>query len=147
VPFVVRRVTAAETRPLRQRILRPHQRVEQLVFAHDDDVETLHAAAFVGEVIVGTATIHPEPMPGDPSRRAWRLRGMATAPEVRRQGCGAALVDACMVHAVTRGGEIVWCNARATAAPFYDALGFERHGEPFELPEIGPHYLMTKRIV
>lgn len=144
--FVVRPATAAETRPLRQRILRPQQRVEELVYAHDDGVDTLHAAAFANGALVGTATVHPEAMLGGSAPGAWRLRGMATVPEMRRMGCGAALVKACIDHAAARGGVVVWCNARTSASPFYAALGFVAQGEEFELSGIGPHHVMTRRI-
>jgi GNAT superfamily N-acetyltransferase len=144
--FVLRPVAAAETRPLRQRILRPHQRVEDLVYAHDDAAATLHVGAFVGDAMVGTATVHPEAMPGGGADPAgdWRLRGMATVPEMRRQGVGAALVRRCIEHAVARGGRRLWCNARVSAAPFYAALGLETIGAPFDLKDIGPHYLMAR---
>ena len=145
-------ITAAGTRPLRQRILRPHQAVETLVYPHDDDADALHAGAFVGDALVGTATIHREPPPAshfpthalDPS--AWRLRGMATVPEIRRRGCGAALVAACLAHAEAQGGTLVWCHARVVATSFYAGLGFAAHGEPFDLPDLGPHYVMSKTI-
>ena len=144
-PLAVRPVTAAETRPLRQRILRPHQRPEQLVYPHDDAPETLHVAAFDGDAMVGTATIHLEPHPHTHAP-AWRLRGMAVVPELRRRGCGARLVDACIAHVRAHGGTLVWCNARVSAAPFYDSLGFVREGDAFELPEIGPHFLMKREL-
>jgi GNAT superfamily N-acetyltransferase len=150
--FVVEAITAAMTRPLRQAILRPHHAADTLVYPHDDDADTLHAGAFVGETLVGTATIHREPPPKshfpthalDPS--AWRLRGMAIADEMRRKGCGAALVAMCFAHAEERGGTLVWCNARVGAAPFYASLGFAPHGDAFDLPEIGAHYVMSKTI-
>jgi len=143
---VLRPVPAADTRPLRQRILRPHQRVEELVYAHDDDAATLHLGAFAGDAMVGTATVHPEPMPGagaDP-QGDWRLRGMATVPEMRRRGVGAALVRGCIAHVVAHGGCRLWCNARVSAAPFYAALAFSTIGLPFELKDIGPHYVMAR---
>ena len=144
--FVVRPVTAAETRPLRQRILRPQQSVEDLVYPHDYAVDTLHAAAFADGALVGTATVHPEAMPDGSAAYAWRIRGMATVPEMRRMGCGAALVQACIDHAAARSGLVVWCNARTSASAFYAALGFVAEGHEFELPGIGPHYVMTKRL-
>jgi GNAT superfamily N-acetyltransferase len=145
--FVLRRVAAADTRPLRQRILRPQQRAEQLVYPHDDDGGTLHVAAFVGDDLVGTATVHAEAAPDGSAANAWRLRGMATTPEMRRKGCGAALVRACLAHVAANGGDLVWCNARTSASAFYAALGFVAQGGEFELPGIGPHYVMMKRVV
>jgi hypothetical protein len=37
---------------------------------------------------------------------------------------------------------LAWCNARAGSFGFYERFGFRRDGEPFELPDIGPHYRM-----
>jgi GNAT superfamily N-acetyltransferase len=138
----LRRVTAAETRPLRQRILRPQQRVEDIVLPHDDDDETLHLGAFVDGVMIGIATVHIEPLPGTTDPRAWRLRGMATEPGVRRTGCGSKLVAGCVDHAKRNGATRMWCTARESAKGFYDALGFATLGDVFDIPDVGPHYVM-----
>lgn len=145
-PIEVRAISAAETRPLRQSVLRPTQRPDELVYAGDDDVETLHAGAFVEGRLAGIASICREPPPGERDAGAWRLRGMATTPERRRSGLGRRLLDACFAHVAARGGTRVWCNARVTAADFYLAYGFVVLGEPFELPHIGPHYLMWRAV-
>lgn len=143
---VLRPIAAADTRPLRQRILRPHQNIQELVYAHDDDAATLHLGAFVGDAMIGTATVHPEPMPGAGAcpKSDWRLRGMATVPEMRRRGVGAALVRGCVAHVVAHGGRRLWCNARVSAASFYAPLGFSTIGPPFDLKDIGPHHLMAR---
>ena len=60
----VRAVDAAAVRPLRQALLRPHQRVEELVYPGDDHPETLHVGAFRHGHLVGVATIVSRPMPG-----------------------------------------------------------------------------------
>jgi len=138
-------VTAAETRPLRQRVLRPHQRVEDVALAHDDDADALHLGAFVDGVMVGVATVHREPAPGTTDTSAWRLRGMATDPEVRRGGCGTKLVAGCVEHAKAHGATRMWCTAREGAKAFYDALGFTTVGERFDVPDLGPHYVMEVR--
>ena len=41
-------------------------------------------------------------------------------------------------------GEVVGCNASASACAFYAREGFSVEGEEFELPQIGPHFLMKK---
>ena len=40
------------------------------------------------------------------------------------------------------GARIVWCDAKVAAYGFCERYGFRRFGDPFELPDIGPHYLM-----
>jgi GNAT superfamily N-acetyltransferase len=139
---ILRRITAAEARPLRQRILRPHQRVEDVGFPHDEDDDTVHLGAFVDGTLVGIATVHREPFPGTKDARAWRLRGMATEPEVRGQGCGSKLVAGCVEHAKQHGASRFWCTARESAKRFYDVLGFATLGDKFEIPDVGPHYVM-----
>ena len=43
------------------------------------------------------------------------------------------------------GTEVLWCNARDSAAGFYDRLGFEVVGEGFVLPESGfAHHVMLR---
>jgi GNAT superfamily N-acetyltransferase len=137
-------LTAAEVRPLRRRVLRPHQAESELVYPGDDARDTLHAGIRADGALVGIATIAREPMPGCDAPDAWRVRGMATAPDARGQGHGAVLLEACLAHAAAHGGRLAWCNARTPAAGFYARHGFAVRGEEFVLPDIGPHLLMWR---
>jgi GNAT superfamily N-acetyltransferase len=140
----VRRVTAAETRPLRQAVLRPHQRADELVFPGDES--GAHFGGFLDGRMVTTASIFRARPPWEDDPLAWRLRGMATAPELRGRGFGAAVLVACLEHARSVGGSIVWCSARTGALAFYRRWGFVTCGDEFSLPEIGPHYFMWRTI-
>jgi len=142
----VRAVDVAAVRPLRRALLRPHQRVEELVYPGDDHPETLHVGVFRHEHMVGIATIVPRPMPGRREQRAWQVRGMAVEHGQRGYGLGGQMLEACVAHAAAHGGRLVWCNARAGSSGFYRRYGFEADGEPFELPEIGPHYRMFRPV-
>jgi GNAT superfamily N-acetyltransferase len=142
----VEAVAAEDVRPLRGSVLRPGQAPDELVYPGDDHADALHAAILdpeAGGTIVGIATVAPEGHPRDPRPGDWRLRGMATSPEVRGRGLGAALLAACLHHARDRGGERVWCNARVTAEGFYLRAGFVAEGARFDLPDIGPHVVMA----
>jgi len=141
-------IAAAETRPLRQSVLRPQQKAEELVYPGDDDPRSRHLGAFVDDRLVGIASLYVEPMPDvtDASASDWRLRGMATLPEARGTGLGGALLEACLEHIRSMGGTRLWCNARVPASGFYVRYGFLVHGDAFELPGIGPHYLMSRSI-
>ena len=143
-------VPRATVRRLQLAVLRPGQQVvpEDLV----DEPGAFYVAAFTSEgVLAGAATMLPEryPLPagGAPGPgRGWRLRGMATDPALRGQGFGEAVLTRAMGEAAARGGAYTWCNARSTAVPFYERLGFRSEGEEFviTLPdgtEI-PHFLM-----
>ncbi len=144
--FEIRPITAAQARPLRHSVLRPTQAAETLIFRGDDDVDGLHVGAFVNDELVGIASVARESLPTEPTANAWRLRGMATLPQVRRQGIGAALIDACVRYVAANDGTVLWCHGRTSALDFYHALGFREQGEEFENPISGPHYVMRREI-
>jgi predicted GNAT family N-acyltransferase len=140
----VQRVDPEVVRPLRQRVLRPHQTVAEQVYDGDDAPLAAHFAVRDGDAVVGIASITPEPFPDDPRPGDFRVRGMATDPSRGRGvGAGGALLAACVDHARASGGVRVWCNARTPARGFYERAGFVAVGEEFVLPGIGPHYLMS----
>jgi GNAT superfamily N-acetyltransferase len=142
----VQAVPAAVVYPMRHAILRPNQRFDECRFPGDDDSDTVHCAAFDGHAVVGIASVYSQPMPGNDETRGWRLRGMATAPELRRSGIGGQLLSFCIAHAVNRNGVLIWCNARTPAVPFYERFGFACEGDEFEIEGIGPHYVMVKQL-
>ena len=145
---MVRRVAVEVTLPLRQRVLRPHETLEQLRLPGDDAAETGHFAALDGGGEVrGTASVRREAPPWAPAAAgAWRLRGMATAEGYRGRGIGGAVLAAVIGHVADHGGGLLWCNARLPAVEFYRRAGFETRGEAWEEPEIGPHVAMARLV-
>src|SRR6478736_3322090 len=83
---------------VRAEVLRPGLPLEESMYAQDDSPEAHHLAVRIGGGrIVGCATYFPDPWEG-PSPPpvdgpAWRLRGMATAPDVRGTGVGGLLLE------------------------------------------------------
>jgi uncharacterized protein (TIGR02453 family) len=134
-PLAVRPIPLAQTRALRQAVLRPHQTVEEL--ARHEPEHAVAFGAFDGEELVAVGLIGPQGEPG-----AWRIRGMATAPEARGRGTGTAVLDALVRHAFAHGAASVWCNARVRAIPLYERAGLRVVSDVFEPPEIGPHVRM-----
>jgi GNAT superfamily N-acetyltransferase len=135
----IRPADLAEVRELRQRILRPHQRPDQLVYEGDATPDALHLGAFEGGELVAIASITREPPPGSTEPASWRVRGMATAPEARGRGIGSELLRRCLEHARGHGGSFVWCNGRVGARAFYERHGFAVIRGPFDIAGIGPH--------
>lgn len=139
-PPVIRPITAAASHALRLPILRTGLPAESAIFPGDDAPDTLHLGAFRHDALVGIATLMRTPLPERLIvTNAWQLRGMATLPAVRGHGFGSALLRACLEHARTSGGALLWCNARLPAVPFYLKHGLQQTGEPFEIPTAGPH--------
>lgn len=153
----VERISAEQTHPLRMQVLRPGYPEAAIVFPGDEDPSTLHVGALLGDELVAIASLYlesrPTDAPGTDERAddhdagtAWRLRGMATHPAQRRRGAGAATLRACERHATEHDGTLLWCNARTEAVPFYEANGWVVLGEEFDIPTVGPHFIMEKRI-
>ncbi len=153
LPLSLRHIPAAATYDLRSRVLRPGQPRERAEYAADLQPHAFHLGAFTpSETLVGVASFYHEPMPTSADsppgqeRADWRLRGMAVEPALQGQGVGRALIVAALETLRANGGVGLWCNARSTAVPFYSALGFATVGEPFDMPDIGPHSLMMRRL-
>ena len=142
----IRRITAAETRQLRQQVLRPTQRPEEQIYSNDDAPDTLHAGAFCDGKLVGIATVFRDAPPGETNPHAWRLRGMAVLPEMQGQGIGRALVEFCIAHIRAHGGNLLWCNGRTSVRAFYESLELCATGAEFDLPVSGPHFLFRRQL-
>jgi GNAT superfamily N-acetyltransferase len=140
----IRSIPVEATRPIRQQVLRPGQPVDTTRYPSDQLPDAWHAGAFLGEELIGIASIYREPPPGSREPGAWRLRGMAVLPEQQGKGYGKALVRACLEHLRGQGGTSLWCNGRVSAQRFYEGLGFVPQGDSFDLPFSGPHYLFIR---
>jgi GNAT superfamily N-acetyltransferase len=134
----IREISLAETRTLRHAVLRPHEPFERL--ASHEPADAFAVGAFDRGELVAVGFVAPD---GEPN--AWRIRGMATAPSARGKGAGTAVLEALLGHAVAAGASRVWCNARTPARSLYERAGFRAASDEFELPDIGPHFVMERR--
>jgi GNAT superfamily N-acetyltransferase len=143
----IARVAPAATYPLRQRVLRVGQPPGAARQPADDlPVTATFAARDAAGEVVGSVVVTPEPFTEQPGRPAWRLRGMATAPERRGSGIGRRLLRAALDHCRGAGAEVVWCNARTPARRFYERAGFVAHGDEWIEGDIGPHVVMSRPV-
>jgi ribosomal protein S18 acetylase RimI-like enzyme len=137
--LVVTAVPLERTRALRRAILRPHETLEQLA-AHEP-AEAFAVGAYEAGELIAVGFVAPDGEPG-----GWRIRGMATVPAARGRGAGTAVLDALIAHATAQGATRIWCNARLPARSLYVRAGMRVVSERFELPEIGPHQVMERRL-
>ncbi len=142
----VKQVEPAVTRPLRQRILRPHQSLEELVVPGEEGDESAWFGALRGDLLIGSAGIFPEQSPDIDVPGSWRLRAMATDEEARGMGVGNMLLDSCLSHAKGRDARLVWCSARTPVLGFYEARGFVAVSDEYEPDGLGPHVRMALRL-
>ncbi len=108
----------------------------------EESEESLHLCAMIDDEVVGCASWLPEAATFKEAQKTYRLRGMATDPNFRGQGIGKRLIEESLRILKGKGVDLVWCNAREVAFPFYEKMNFKYHGTLFELPQIGPHKIM-----
>lgn len=151
--FRVRLVVAAKVRSVRHAVLWPHKAgPESCVIPGDDGPHARHLAAYDdADQIVGVCSLFaqrserfPDAIPR--AEHVYRLRVMGTMPEVRGSGAGAALIEAACKEAKSLGADWLWCDARQVALGFYERMGFIFLSETYEVPEIGPHRMMARRL-
>lgn len=141
--FTIVELTAKETHPLRQTVLRGDTPSTSVRFAEDDWPGTMHLGVRDGDAVVAISTWIPRPFNDEP---AVQLRGMATAPDVQGHGVGALLLESGCDRAATVA-PLVWARARDTALQFYLRHGFEVDGEGFiDEHTAKPHHLILRRL-
>ncbi len=140
-------IGAQQGQPLRMAVLRPGRSPGEPMYPLERDPATAHYAA-LGEdgAVLAVGSVMEEAHPREPREGDWRVRGMATRPELRGRGLGGLVLGALEAHARERGCRRLWCNARTGARAFYERGGWSAEGEEFEVEGIGPHFLMAKAL-
>jgi ribosomal protein S18 acetylase RimI-like enzyme len=134
---MVKIITPTETYSLRRSILRKNTPNESHEFNGDFDENTFHLGYFEENNLLGIVTLM---MSGDVAQ----LRGMAVDENHQGKSIGRKLVLAAEEILTKKDTRKIWMNARETAVPFYEKLGYKTEGEIFMIKPIGFHYLMTK---
>ena len=137
-------IEAQQTHALRQKVLLPHLQVEDCWFSNDTSSGSFHLGAYVGDQLVGVASFYPEINESIlySGKNPYRLRQMGILPEFQKMGVARKLLDTGIAYLQMKSCEVLWCQARKMAYPFYEKMGFQYQGEVFEIPEIGAHRLM-----
>lgn len=144
--MIIKPISSKETLSLRQLVLRPGKSVDECVFEGDNEPENFHLGAFEGKVLAGIVSLMNRKNTAFTEKKQFQLRGMAVLPEFRNRKIAVELLKAAEEELHAQKAEIIWCNARKIAIGFYEKNGFERIGGLFEIPQIGPHCLMVKKL-
>ena len=140
----IRLIKPHETYGLRHSILRPHQPIEACRYDGDFTATAFHLGGFVENHVVCILSGYEETHAMHPAKKPFRLRAMATALHLRRQGWARALLTRAEGEVLARGGDFIWLNAREVAFPFYKSMGYDFLSDMFEIEPIGPHKVMGK---
>ncbi len=143
----IQHITAEQALPLRMQILRPGQAVQNSIYPEDGLSTTIHWGVFVNDIIVCTGTFFKNVCQHFPQQsEAYRLRGMATDSRFQGQQLGSLLLKFAEKNLKEKKASLLWCNARITAARFYEQNGFSPVGDIFDVPVTGPHQVMYKNL-
>jgi ribosomal protein S18 acetylase RimI-like enzyme len=142
----LREISAEETLPIRQAVLREGKPFEKCVFEGDKRADTFHFGIFEKEKLLGILSLIANKNPFFDSKNQYQLRGMAVLPEAQGRGLAKMLLKKSEERLSKEKTEILWCNAREKAVGFYAKHQFEIHGNAFEIPGIGTHFLMYKNL-
>jgi predicted GNAT family N-acyltransferase len=143
---MIRFIRADDVLAIRNEVLREGRlTLHECRFPNDDTEDAFHLGYFDDHQLVCIASFHPQNYKDFPGR-AYQLRGMATIESHRGRGIGNQLVNFAIVYMRGQRVNYIWCNARTKAIPFYHNLGFETISNEFQVPGVGPHYVLYLKI-
>ncbi|MEP7094173.1 MAG: GNAT family N-acetyltransferase, partial [Flavobacterium sp.] len=144
--ILIKEITAQDTLIVRQSILRQGKPIEACALEGDDLESTHHFGLFENLNLTGIISLFTKTNPIFAENLQTQIRGMAILELYQKKGFGEALVKHCEDYCTSNQFDLIWFNARAAAVGFYKKMGYEINGNPFDIPEIGEHYLMYKKL-
>ncbi|KAI0028832.1 acyl-CoA N-acyltransferase, partial [Vararia minispora EC-137] len=137
----VRPISAEDTVPIRHTVLWPHIPADSDIIRLPEDDEGYHFGAFLRpedaspvavislfreSVPPGATTIESQP------HSQWRFRKFACLQMHQGKGIGTRLLADTRAYARDQfGAAHLWCDARASAAVWYERKGFQKFGGAF----------------
>ena len=142
----IKKITTTETFPVRQAVLRAGKPIESCHFDGDNLETTVHFGVFSNQKLAGIVSAYKKNNTIFIEKEQFQIRGMAVLENYRKDGFGKTLLKYCEQHCTTEGISLIWFNARTEASGFYEKMGYQKKGDPFEINDVGPHILMFKNI-
>lgn len=123
-----------------------HTNVDESVshYPCDQASDAVHIGVFFKQtLLVGIGSLLPDSNHELLQPGAWRVRGMAIAPEHRGHGAGAVLMEYLLATARQKGRNRLWLTGRKDSVGFYKKFGFETQGKPIS-HSVGELFFMTR---
>ena len=144
---IITQISSQDTFPVRNLVLRTGKPIETCHFTGDDLSSTKHFGLYINQKITGVISIYKNKNSIFKSPNQSQIRGMSVLSEFQGKGIGKLLVNYSENYLVQNDISLLWFNARETAVPFYEKLGYTKTGLLlFEIADVGTHFLMFKNI-
>jgi len=140
----VKEINTKDTYQIRREVLRKNMNLP-FEFTGDFDQETFHLGLFFNDELASIVSFMKSNNKVFKEEQ-YQLRGMATKEKFQGRGFGKILIKKSEELLINKNIKIVWCNARVIALNFYKKIGFKVIGEPFDITQIGEHFVMFKRL-
>ncbi len=127
--LIIQPIPADDTLPLRHSVLWPDKPFDYVRLPDDDTGQ--HFGGFVDEQLVAVISLFV-----DTQTNTARFRKFATQPDFQNQGIGTQLLNQVIEQARQAEATQLWCDARLTAAAFYERFGMQAEGSVFYKGEI-----------
>lgn len=143
---IIKEIPSKETYIVRHPVLRKGKPIESCIFEGDDLETTYHFGLYNNEDLTGIISLFHKINPIFAPQNQAQIRGMAVLETHQKKGFGEALVKHCETYCNENKVNLIWFNARTAAVGFYKKMGYQPQGEPFDIKDVGEHYLMFKKL-
>lgn len=143
---IIKEITAKETHIVRHPVLREGKPIESCHFDGDELPTTHHFGLFTEDNLTGIISLFSNSNTIFAIQKQAQIRGMAVLETHQKKGFGDALVKYCENYCTENHIDLIWFNARTAATGFYKKLDYQVVGEPFDIKNVGEHYLMYKEL-
>jgi predicted GNAT family N-acyltransferase len=120
---MIKPIPAELTWTLRKTVMYPDFALEQVKLA--DDAQGRHFGLFVNDELTVVVSLFIKD-------KSLQFRKLATLTEQQGKGYGRQMMQFILELASAENLEMVWCNARLSAANFYKQFSFEVSGESWQ---------------
>lgn len=142
---IIKKIDATATYSVRLPVLRKGKPIESCHFEGDDLESTQHFGLYWSQELVGIISLFQKNNPSFSEKNQYQIRGMAVLENHRKKDFGKALIIHSEEECKNQGVNLIWFNARMEAVGFYEKMGYEKKGTPFDIPDVGKHIVMFKK--
>lgn len=144
--YNVKTVAVEDILAIRSAELREGLDPEECRFEEDEEEGAIHLGLFNEGNIIGCLSVFRKTNAKFPVEVQYQYRGMAVSKAYQGNAIGNLLLNKADRLVLDRDANFIWLNARNNALNFYRRNGYNVVGASFDVPGIGKHYLMYKRL-